>query len=72
MKETNHLYWLNKGPWYNRKICSKLNGSRFEGFITQTRTVRYNLMCYLVSHDRLQLDYKEDEAVESIYINREC
>ena len=20
---SNHLYWLNKGPWYNRSICSK-------------------------------------------------
>ena len=30
----NHLDWLNKGPWYNRKICSKLHGIRCEGFIT--------------------------------------
>ena len=30
--ESNHIYWLNKGPWYNRNICSKLNGSRFEDY----------------------------------------
>ena len=24
--ESNHLDWLNKGPWYNRNICSKLHG----------------------------------------------
>ena len=39
-----------------------LHGSRFEDFITQERTDRYNLMCSLFSHDRLQLHYKDDEA----------
>ena len=61
MDKNNHKYWLNKGPWYNTSICSKLRGSRFGDFITQERTDRYNLMCYLVSHDKLQLDYKDDE-----------
>ena len=56
--ESNNLDWLNKVTWYNRKICSKLYGSRFEDFITQARTDRYNLMCSLFAHDRLQLDYK--------------
>ena len=60
--ESNHVDWLNKGPWYNRNICSKLHGSRFEDFITQARTYRYNLMCYLVAHDRLQLYYKYCES----------
>ena len=32
----------------------------FEDFITQERTERYNLMCYLVAHDRLQPDYEDD------------
>ena len=32
--KSNHLDWLNKGPWYNRNICSKLHGRRFEDFIT--------------------------------------
>ena len=59
--ESNNLDWLNKGPWYNRNISYKLNGSRFEDFITQARTDQYNLMCSLVAHDRLQLDYKDDE-----------
>ena len=40
----NHLDWLNKGPWYNINICSKLHGIKFEGFITQARTDRYNIM----------------------------
>ena len=59
--KSNHLDWLNKDPWYNRNICSKLHWSRFEYFITQARTDWYNLICYLVAHDRLQLDYKDDE-----------
>ena len=61
INESNHLDWLNKIPWYNRKICSKWHGSRFEDFITQARTDQYNLMCSFVAHDSLQLDYKDDE-----------
>ena len=57
----NHLDWLNKGPWYKKNICSKLHGIKFEDFITQARTDQYNIMCYLVAHDRLQTDYKDDE-----------
>ena len=58
----NHKYWLNKGPWYNTSICLKLHVSRFEDSITQEITDRYNLMCSLVSHDKLQLDYKYYES----------
>ena len=61
MNETNHQDWLNKGPLYSTYICLKLHGSRFEDFITQARTDQYNLMCSLVSHDRLKFDYKDDE-----------
>ena len=34
MNKTDHQDWLNKGPWYNRPICSKLQGIRFEDFIS--------------------------------------
>ena len=61
MNRTNNQDWLNKCTWYSRYICSKLHGSRFDNFITQARTYRYTLMCSLVDHDRLQLDYKDDE-----------
>ena len=47
----NHQDWLNKDPWYNTSICSRLHGSLFEDFITHARTNRYNIMCSLVSHD---------------------
>ena len=62
MNKTHHQDLLNKGPWYNTSICLKLHESRFENFITQERTYRYNLMCSLVAHDRLQLDYTVDES----------
>ena len=62
MDKNNHQDWLNKGPWYNTSIYLKLHGSRFEDFVTQARTDRYNLMCYLVSHDKLQPDYKYYES----------
>ena len=53
---------MNKGPRYNKNICSKLHGIKFEDFITQARTDRYNLMCSLVAHDRLEPDYKDNET----------
>ena len=38
-----------------------MHGSRFEDFITQAITYRYNLMYSFVAHDKLQPDYKYDE-----------
>ena len=58
---SNNSDWFNTGPWYNKNICSVLHGIKFEDFITQARTDRYNIMCSLVSHNRLQNDYKDDE-----------
>ena len=49
IEKINHQDWLNKGPWYNTYICSRLHGSLFEDFITHARIDRYNLMCYLVA-----------------------
>ena len=59
--ENNHQYWLNKGPWYNISICLKLHVSMFEYFITHAITDRYNLMCSLVAHDKIQPAYEDDE-----------
>ena len=53
---------LNKGPWYNKSICLQLHGSMFEDFITHTGTGRYNLMCSLLAHDKMQ---PNDEGYES-------
>ena len=35
----------------------------FEDFITQARTDRYNIMCYLVVHDKMQPNYEDDKIV---------
>ena len=51
MDKSNHPDCLNKGPWYNTSICSKLDGSLFEDFITHARNDRYNITCYIVAHD---------------------
>ena len=50
--KNNHQDWLNKVPWYNIDICSRLHRSMFEYFITHKRTDIYNLMSSLVAHDK--------------------
>ena len=52
---------MNKGPWYNTAICSRLHGSLFEDFIAHARTDRYNIMCYLIAHDKKQPAYEDEE-----------
>ena len=56
--KNNHQDWFNKVPWYNTSICLKLHGSMFEDFITHAITDRYNLMCYLVAHNKIQPAYE--------------
>ena len=55
--ESNHQDWLNKVPWYNTDICSRLHGSLFEYFITHAKTDRYNIICSLVANDKIQPSY---------------
>ena len=50
--ESNHPDWLNKDPWYNTDICSKLHGKLFNDFITHAITDRYNIVCSIVAHDK--------------------
>ena len=54
--------WFDTGPWHNKNICSKLYGTTVEGFITQDRTYRYNIICSLVAHDRMQENKPDDES----------
>ena len=44
--------WLNKVPWYNTSIFSRLHGNMFGYFITHAINDRYNTMCSLVAHDK--------------------
>ena len=68
MNKINHPNWLNKGPWYNTAICSRLHGSLFEDFITHSRTDRYNILCYSVSYANKQpaCEYEEISIVDEI------
>ena len=59
---SKNLSWFDKGQWHNKNIGSKLYGTNFEGFITQARTDRYNIMCSLVAHDRMQDNKQDDES----------
>ena len=52
---------MNKVPCYNTAICSWLYGNLFGDFITNARTDRYNLMCYLDAHDIKQPVYEYDQ-----------
>ena len=60
-ENNNHQDWMNKGPWYNTSICLKLHGSIFEDFKTHARTDRYDLVCSLITHDKIQ---QNDENYE--------
>ena len=62
MDKIDHPDWLNKGPWYNTYICSRLRGSLFEDFITYSRTDRYNFLCSIFAHDNKQPSYEDDES----------
>ena len=59
---SKNLGWFDTGPWHNKNIYYKLYGTNFEGFIIQARTYRYNIMCSLVAHDRLQDNEQDDES----------
>ena len=59
IEESNNTDWLNKGPWYNTAICSKLHGKLFEDFTIHERTDRYHLMCSIVAHDKKQPSYED-------------
>ena len=59
---SKNLEWFDTGPWYNKNICSKLHGINLEDFIAQAITDRYNIMCFLVAHDRLQENKTDDES----------
>ena len=44
--------WITGATWYNTSIYKKLHGKVFEGFIINTRTDRYNIMCSIDAHEK--------------------
>ena len=60
--KNNHQDFLNKGTWYNTAICLRLHRSLFGYLIKYAISDRYNIMCYLVEHDKIQPAYEEYES----------
>ena len=52
-KDKHNSDWMIGGPWYNTSICKKLHGNMFEGFIRNIRTDRYNIMCAIYAHGKI-------------------
>ena len=48
---THFPSWVINGQWYNTMICSLLNGSSFEDYVTSARQDKYNLMCSIEAHE---------------------
>ena len=49
--------FLTGGPRYNTSIFKKLHAIFFKGFIINTRTDRYNIMCYIDAHENGHQSY---------------
>ena len=64
-KNSKNLDWFDTGPWHKKNICSKLHGINIEDFITQARTDRYNIMCYLmIGCNKIKQTMKAVSAIE--------
>ena len=44
--------WMTGGSWYNTSICKKLHVKVFEGFIINSITDRYNIMCSIDANEK--------------------
>ena len=66
IEKCNHPNWLNKDPWYNTDIFSKLHGKMFGYFITHKRTYRHNLMYSIVAYGKKYLRMKMKKSVLDI------
>ena len=54
--------YIINGLWYNTTICSRLNISFFEDYVTTTRQDRYNLMCSIEAHEREHKTINDDAS----------
>ena len=50
--DNHNSEWITGRPWYNTCICKKLYGNLFEGFISNSRTDRYNIICSIDVHEK--------------------
>ena len=57
-----HIEWQG-GPWYNIFICEKLHGIVFEEIIRNSRTDRYNFICYIDANEKKPPEH--DDGISS-------
>ena len=48
---------MTGGTLYNTSICKKLHENVFEGFIRNSRTEIYNIMCSIKAHEKEHKSY---------------
>ena len=53
----NNSEQMTGGPWYNISFFNTLHGKVFERFIINARTDRYNIICYIESHEKQHSSY---------------
>ena len=46
---------MDKGPWYNTDICTKLNDQISEEYFKTGHKDRHNLMCFIDANDKEQV-----------------
>ena len=49
------VQWMDKVPWYNTTIFTKLNGQIFKDYFITGRKYRYELMCAFDAYEKLHL-----------------
>ena len=58
---------MTSGTWYNKYICEKLHGNVFERFIRNSRTDRYNIICSIDAHGKINPPERDDGRSDDGY-----
>ena len=54
--------YMDKGPWYNTTICTKLNGQIFKDYLKTGRKDRYELICGDYEYGRQNVSINDDTS----------
>ena len=52
--------WMGRCPWYNKKICTKLNVQISEDYLKTGHKDRYELMCAVDVYDKEHVPMPDD------------
>ena len=58
--DKHNLDFMTGCTWYNTHICKKLKGYVFDGLIRNVRTDRYNIMCAIHAHEKINPSEHDD------------